>query len=104
MVMTGSSSGDRVVRLDRLLGRKVLDRAGHRVGRLEEFRAEPRGPRLVVTEYVIGAGGLLERLGIAVKLVIGRRAGGFVAKWDQLDLSDETRPRLTCAVSDLRRL
>jgi hypothetical protein len=104
MVMTPSSPGDRMVRLDRLLGRNVLDRAGHRVGRLEEFRAEPQGPRLLVTGYVIGAAGLLERLGLAVKLLIGRRVGGYLASWDQLDLSDETRPRLTCAVGDLRRL
>ena len=102
--MSGRDSGNRLLRLDRLLGREVLDRAGHRVGRLEEFRAEPQGARLAVTEYVLGAAGLFERLGVAVKLVLGRRVGGYVARWDQIDLRDETRPRLTCAVDELQRL
>jgi hypothetical protein len=97
-----SASGE--LRLDRLLGRPVFDRAGHRVGRLEEFRAEQSDGALAVTEYVLGAAGLIERLGVAVKLLLGRRIGGYVARWDQLDVADQTRPRLTCAVGDLRRL
>jgi hypothetical protein len=29
---------------------------------------------------------------------------GYVARWDQLDISDEVRPRLTCPVSELQAL
>jgi len=93
----------REVRLGRLLGRQVLGPNNQHVGRLEEFRAEKRGSGLVITEYVIGVAGLAERLGVAVKLVFGKRAGGYTVRWDQLDISDPLRPRLTCPVSELRK-
>ena len=92
------------LRLDRLLGRRVLGRNGEPVGRLEEFRAEKHGTGWVVTEYILGAAGLLERLGVGVRLLFGRRGGGYVAKWNQLDISDPDRPRLTCSTAELRRL
>jgi hypothetical protein len=90
--------------LDRLLGREVFTTSGRRVGRLEEFRAEQSGGDYVLSEYVIGAAGLFERLGIAVKMLIGLRTGGYVAAWDQVDISDPDRPRLTCPVEALRSL
>lgn len=90
------------VRLDRLLGRQVLGQNNRPVGHLEEFRAEKRGNGLVITEYVIGVAGLAERLGVAVKLLFGKHGGGYTARWDQLDISDPKRPRLTCPVSELR--
>jgi hypothetical protein len=53
---------------------------------------------------VIGAAGLLERLGLGARLILGRdRAGGYVARWDQMDLSNPTGPRISCPVKDLRR-
>lgn len=94
----------REVRLDRLVGRQVLGRNNRPAGRLEEFRAELRGTGCVITEFVIGAAGLLERLGVGVKLLFGREPGGYLARWDQVDLTDPDRPRLTCAVDELRRL
>lgn len=91
------------VRLDRLLGRRVLD--GDRpIGRLEEFRAEVHDGECVITDYVIGPAGLLERLDLNVRLLLTRRQRGYVARWDQLDISDELRPRLTCPVSQLEQL
>ena len=90
-------------RLDRLVGRQVLAPNNQRIGRLEEFRAEKRGNGFLVNEYVIGRAGLMERLGFAVKLLVGKAGGGYVARWDQLDISDPLRPRLTCPVSELRR-
>ena len=94
------------MRLDRLLGRTVLAGNNRSIGRLEEFRAEPDGSSWAITEYVIGAAGLLERLGIGVRLLIGRHGGGggYLARWDQLDISDPEHPRLTCPVEALRRL
>jgi hypothetical protein len=98
------ASRARELRLDRLLGRRVLAGNGQSVGRLEEFRAEKRGTGWVITEYVIGSAGLLKRLGVAVKLLFGRRGGGYVAVWDQLDISDPDHPRLRCPVDELRTL
>jgi len=98
------SSEARALRLDRLLGREVVAGNHQCVGRLEEFRAEVHGSRCEITEYVIGAAGLLERLGVGVRLLLGRRGSGYVARWDQLDISDPEHPRLTCAVEELRRL
>jgi hypothetical protein len=91
-------------RLDRLVGREVYSANDRRVGRLEEFRAERRGSSWVITEYVIGAAGLMERLGLGVRLVLGiTQATGYVAQWDQLDLSNPDRPTLTCPVQSLQR-
>jgi hypothetical protein len=92
------------VRLDRLVGREVYTANNRRLGRLEEFRVVRRGTTWVVTEYLIGAAGLMERLGLGVRLVLGvKRATGYVARWDQLDLSNPDRPTLNCAVEDLSR-
>lgn len=92
------------IHLDRLLGRVVLTRNNQRLGRLQDCRVEKHGHEWTIVEYVIGVAGLLERLGVGVRLVVGLRPGGFVARWDQLDISDPARPRLTCGVEDLRPL
>jgi sporulation protein YlmC with PRC-barrel domain len=93
---------DRELRLDRLLGRPVLGVDGRRIGRLEEVRAEKRGNGYVVTGYVIGAAGLLERLGLGARLLFGSGRTGYVAAWDEVDLRDPDHPRLTCPVEELR--
>ena len=90
------------VRLDRLLGREVRTGDEHPIGLLEEFRAEVRDGECVVTEYVIGAAGLLERLDL--NELVTPRQRGYVARWDQLDISDERRARLTCPISELQKL
>ena len=97
-------SGERTLHLDDLLGRQVLTANSQPVGRLEEFRVVQQGRDWVIAEYVIGAAGLLERLGVGVKLLFGRRGGGHVARWDQLDISDPVRPRLTCPLEEVRKL
>jgi hypothetical protein len=92
------------LRLDRLVGREVHTANNRRLGRLEEFRAERRGDAWFISEYVVGTAGLLERLGLGVRLLLGlKRAGGYVVRWDQLDLTNPDRPRLTCSVENLRR-
>lgn len=92
------------LRLDLLVGREVYTANNRRLGRLHEFRAEQRAAGWVITEYVIGGAALLERLGLGVRLILGLQpAAGYVARWDQLDLSNPKRPRLTCPVQDLRR-
>ena len=93
------------IRLDRLVGREVYTANNRRLGRLEEFRAERRGTTWVISEYVIGAAGFVERLGLGVRMLLGLKPlGGYVARWDQLDLSNPDRPALTCSVGSLRRL
>ena len=92
------------VRLDRLIGRKVFTGNNRVLGRLEECRAERRGESWVVTEWLIGSAGLMERLGLGVGMILGVRAGrSFVARWDQLDLSNPDRPHLKCSTEELRR-
>jgi hypothetical protein len=58
----------------------------------------------VITEWMIGPAGLLERLGISARLMVGvGGGGGYIARWDQLDLRNPAKPRLACPVSELRR-
>ena len=86
-------------RVELLLGRSVVDARGRRVGRIEEIRAERQGDAWVVRAYVLGLGGVLERLGagpLAAALLgplAGRRRQRTVG-WDELDLGDPERPRL----------
>ena len=92
------------VRLERLLGCQVLAANNQALGRLEEVRVEQRGNRYVVTEYLIGALGLFERLGVGARLLVGGRGTGYAARWDQLDISDSEHPRITCPIEELRQL
>jgi hypothetical protein len=93
------------VRLDRLIGRNVLTANNRPLGRLEECRVQRRGTTWVVTEWVIGSIGLIERLGVGARLILGPiQRRGYVASWDQLDLTNPDRPRLSCAVEALQRL
>jgi hypothetical protein len=105
--MDNQAAGKQVsvsLRLDRLVGRVVYTMDNRRLGRLQEFRVERRGHVWVVTEYVIGAAGLMERLGLGVRLVLGlERPVGYVARWDQVEFSNPYRPTLTCAAAEVRR-
>ena len=95
----------RVLRLDRLVGREVYTSADRRLGRLEEFRVAHRGSSWIVTEYVIGVAGLMERLGLSLRSIAGhKRQHGYLARWDQIDLSNPDRPRLSCPVAELQQL
>jgi sporulation protein YlmC with PRC-barrel domain len=99
------------VRVQELLGRRVLAKNGRPIGRIEELRAEPRGRDLAVVEILTGPDAALERLAAsllvrALRLVVGgeRRRAGYRVKWNQIDLADPRRPRLTCTVDELERL
>ena len=91
------------LRLDCLIGRVVYSQTDHRVGRLEEVHAKVHGKGCVITEYLLGSAGLSERLGVSFGLLFGRRGGGYLARWDQIDLSDPDHPRLTCPLEQLKR-
>lgn len=78
---SANAANDDELHLDRLLGRPVFAANNQPVGRLEEFRAELRGRECVITAYVIGVIGLFERLGLGVRLLVGRKPGrGYVAR------------------------
>lgn len=90
------------VHLELLVGREVLDSQGKKAGRIEEVRAVPEGAEWVVEEYLIGPAALLERLaawpvaGKVVQLLSIRGRSGYNVPWDKLDISDPSKPRLTC--------
>jgi hypothetical protein len=90
--------------LDELLSRTVLAGNNRPVGRIEEFHAEQRGDYFHVVAIVIGSAGLMDRLNVGIRALFGRHRGGKIARWDQIDLSDPARPRLTCPVADLAEL
>jgi sporulation protein YlmC with PRC-barrel domain len=90
------------LRADQLLGRRVVAKNGRTIGRLEEYRAAIDGTGCAVQEYVIGPAGLLERLGIAARILLGLAQRGYLVHWHQLALSEHGPLRLTCAVAELR--
>jgi sporulation protein YlmC with PRC-barrel domain len=69
------------VRLSELLGLPVRTESGHRLGVVHDVRAELRPRSLAVTGVVVGAAGLVERLGVGA-LLRRRPARGFVAWGD----------------------
>ena len=88
--------------LDQLLGRMLLARNNRPVGRIEEFQTEQRGDHFHIVEFLIGSAGLMSRLDVGVKALFGKGAGGKIARWDQVDISDPVHPRLTCSVEELQ--
>jgi hypothetical protein len=91
--------------LEDLLGRRVRDRDGRVVGRLEEFRARREGEHWVVTEYDIGPTALLERLAARhLGITWPGRVHGYRATWEQLALDDPKAPTLTCGLDELKKL
>jgi len=92
------------VRVEDLIGREVYAHNNRRVGRLEEFRADVCDGACVVSHCVIGAAGLFERLDLGARRILGLRTHGYLARWNQMDISDPARPRITCPVDDLERL
>jgi hypothetical protein len=95
---------NRDIALHHLVGRMVHDAAGRRLGRIEELCAEielhERGNDYVVTEYHVGSFGALEALtGSRFARLFLRHVGRVPhrvhrIRWDQLDLSDASHPRL----------
>jgi hypothetical protein len=96
--------GEEPLYLDELLGRMLVAGNNRPVGRLEEFRSEQRGDYFYIVQYVIGSAGLMNRLNVGLKALFGKSAGGKVARWDQVDISDPKHPRLTCSVEELQDL
>jgi len=94
----------KTVHFELLLGRKVHDSEGRRVGRILEVHAESEGKDCVVREYLLGTAALLTRLGISAGRMVGLplHREPIRVPWDQMDLSDPERPRLRCRVEELK--
>jgi sporulation protein YlmC with PRC-barrel domain len=95
----------REVRLERLLGRLLVDAAGLAVGRIEDVEAEPDGDEYVVTYALVGPEGRLARLLAFMHQLPTLRAAGLGRKprvrrvpWAWLDLTNPERPRLRASV------
>ena len=97
----------REVNVESLFGKRVVDRDGRPVGRIEEVVAIREGATCVVTSYLLGTMGLLGRLAawrVARPLLYSVRGGGRHATripWEKLDLGDPAHPRLTCTRDEL---
>ena len=96
------------IQLEDLIRAKVRDQHGNVVGRIEEVIAEYEGDELLVTEYHTGGYGMLEHLS-AITVgewflhLIGRKASGYVIRWDQIDVTIATEPVLLCNKSELQK-
>ena len=92
-------------RVELLLGRKVRAGDGRAIGRIEELRAEREHDYYVVTEFHLGPSALIAALAVRhFDLTLPGRVHGYRVRWDQLDLSDQEHPRLTCPVEELERI
>jgi hypothetical protein len=97
------------VRVGHLLGRRVTDAEGRRVGRIEEIRACREDDEAFVAEYMVGEYALLERLSLgALSRSLLRKVPwlytGYQIPWERMDLSDPVHPRLTCRRDELRKM
>lgn len=97
----------RVIHLERLLGRLLLDANGYVAGRIEEVEAEPAGDEYLVTHVLVASHRRLARLlGFAHQiptlraLGLSRRLRLRRVPWAWLDLSDPDHPRLLRSVLD----
>jgi sporulation protein YlmC with PRC-barrel domain len=95
----------REMRLERLLGRLVVDATGRPAGRIEDVEAEPDGDAYLVTHALLGPESRLAQLLAAGyqlpmfrALGLGRKPHIRRVPWAWLDLSDPERPRLRASV------
>jgi sporulation protein YlmC with PRC-barrel domain len=97
------------VQIELLLGSKVVDADGKKVGRIEEFRVESEGDSCRLQSYLIGSSALIDRLSawtlvrpISRALHGTRWYSSYEVPWEDMDLSDPKRPRLRIPAKDLR--
>ncbi|HEX3582378.1 MAG TPA: PRC-barrel domain-containing protein [Thermoanaerobaculia bacterium] len=90
----------RELHVELLSGRKVVDRNGKKVGRIEEIVAEYRGADLVVQEVHLGRIGFVERFSLAFGARIHNKTPARL-RWEDIDFSDPEHPRLKVAIEEL---
>jgi hypothetical protein len=101
----------RTIHVELLLDKEVMDPAGRRAGRIEEVRARREGGDIIVEAYHLGPAAMMERFAAPVMrlrflraLGLHKRAHGWRATWEQMDLSDPKHPKLRCPVDELAKL
>jgi sporulation protein YlmC with PRC-barrel domain len=91
-----------------LIGRKVCDTNGEKVGRIEEFRVTNKEKACLVEGYLVGTSALIDRLSAWTlirpihKALRGRMYSVYEVPWEQMDLSDPEHPKLRIPKSELR--
>ena len=90
----------RELHVELLSGRKVVDRNGKKVGRIQEIVAEYRGNELVVEEIHVGRIGFAERFSLAFAARIHNKNPEKL-RWEDVDFSDPEHPRLKVAIEEL---
>jgi sporulation protein YlmC with PRC-barrel domain len=97
------------VNVELLIGTKVRDIDGEKVGRIEEIRVERDEKSCVVDAYLIGASALIERLSAwtlvrpVARFLHSRNAYSlYRVPWQDMDLTDPRHPRLRVAKHELR--
>ena len=76
------------MKLADLLGTLVVTESGRRLGRVHDVRAERDGGAVEVTSLVVGARGVLERLGIESPRRRSRLLAGDVIPWEAVVRAD----------------
>jgi sporulation protein YlmC with PRC-barrel domain len=96
------------IKAELLLGAKVRDANGEKVGRIEEFRVERTDNGLLIEAYLIGTSALVDRLSAwtLVRPIKGLLRSRHIysvydVPWQDMDLSDPTHPVLRTAKRDL---
>ena len=99
------------IKVELLVGTKVYDVDGSKIGRIEEIRVERQEKALLVEAYLIGASALIERLSARTLVRPIRRLlrtrhiySVYEVPWQDLDLTDPKRPVVRIAKRDLQRL
>jgi sporulation protein YlmC with PRC-barrel domain len=99
------------INVELLLGTEVADIDGRHIGRIQEIRVERRESALFVEAYLIGASALIERLSAWTLVRPIRRALGarhiysvYEIPWQDMDLSDPTKPKARVAKGHLHQL
>lgn len=97
------------LRVELLVGRKVVDATGKKVGHIEEIIAEVRGDEMIVTEVHIGRSGFAERFSIRgtgqlfTSFLGARMRSSHPSRfrWKDMDFSDPDHPKLKVDVKAL---
>jgi sporulation protein YlmC with PRC-barrel domain len=93
-----------------LLGRKVRDVNGDKVGRIEEFQVDREDNACLVKAYLVGTSALVDRLSAwslirpIARSLRGRAFSVYHIPWDEMDLTDPEHPTLKIPKSELRHV
>ncbi|HEV8434112.1 MAG TPA: PRC-barrel domain-containing protein [Thermoanaerobaculia bacterium] len=91
----------RELHVELLSGRKIVDRNGKKVGRIEEIVAEYRGEELIVQEVHVGRRGFAERFSLGIFGARVRDKSPAKLRWEDIDFTDPEHPRLKVAIEEL---